>query len=258
MQSSLDDILGLFSPITLEKMDKVRLMNRIDSKYVTTLPQLIRFLKLTSTEYKIQIIDGQMNMPYRTCYFDTPDFDMFVQHQRGRKMRQKIRIRIYDISGSTFLEIKNKDNKGRTDKKRTGMQSGDDIMKYADFICSYSHYKPEILQPQITNRFRRITLVNKDMTERLTIDTDLRFKNLVTGIEYAPGDIAIIELKRNGRNCSEAQNLLHNLHIHPCGFSKYCIGMALTNRELKHNLLKNRLNTINKLCDYKLINLKTQ
>ena len=111
-------ILQGVAPISLDEMSRVRLMNRIDTKYVTTMPYLVRLLEMAGGEYRVQEIGGLRNMPYYTCYFDTPDRDMFTQHQRGRNARQKIRLRVYENSGTAFLEIKDKDNRGRTDKKR--------------------------------------------------------------------------------------------------------------------------------------------
>ena len=125
----INSILQEFSPISLAEMSEVRLMNRIDTKYVTTLPCLARLLEMAGEEYLVQETDGLRDMPYNTCYFDTTDCDMFAQHQRGRKARQKIRLRMYETSGTAFLEIKNKNNRGRTDKKRTPwMSSGEDLL----------------------------------------------------------------------------------------------------------------------------------
>ncbi len=144
----INSILQGFAPISLDEMSRVRLMNRIDTKYVTTVPYLVRLLEMAGGEYSLQQIGGLCDIPYYTCYFDTPDRDMFAQHQRGRKARQKIRLRVYENSGTAFLEIKDKDNRGRTDKKRipwTG--TGEDIMPYSDFIRTHSHYMPESLAP---------------------------------------------------------------------------------------------------------------
>jgi len=103
----------------------------------------------------------------------------------------------------------------------------------------------------VENRFRRITLVNRAKTERLTIDSSLRFHNLVTGREQDMGDIVIIELKRDGLQPSPILRLLNELRIHPLGFSKYCIGSALTNSDLRQNRFKPRLTAIAKLLENK-------
>lgn len=242
-------ILSDFAPISLQEISRVRLMNRIDTKYVTTVPLLAMLLEKAGAEYCIQEIDGMRDMPYYTCYFDTPDCDMFVQHRRGRKTRQKIRLRVYENSGTAFMEIKNKDNRGRTDKKRIPADgdSGTEVMRYADFIRIHSHYSPESLLPQLRNRFRRITLVNKLMTERLTIDTGLCFHNVSTGCGYSLKGLVIIELKRDGNTRSPAAEILHGLHIRQEGFSKYCMGMALTDNRLRQNRLKPRLRMVHRL-----------
>lgn len=243
-----DKRLQRFVPISLEEMQRVRLMNRIDTKFITTTTQLNRLLEMADGEYRVQEIGGMRDMPYYTCYFDTPDRDMFVQHQRGRSVRQKIRMRVYESSGTAFLEIKDKDNRGRTDKKRIPVvSSGEDITGYADFIRAHSHYRAEALVAQVRNRFHRVTLVNNRLTERLTIDTGLRFYNIVTDEACSLGGLVIIELKRDGNTYSPAEKMLRMLHIHPAGFSKYCMGMALTNRQLKQNRLKPRLRKLERL-----------
>lgn len=252
---SIRRALQEFTPISLAEMSQVRLMNRIDTKYVTTLPSLVRLLEMAGEEYRVQETDGLRDMPYNTCYFDTMDCDMYVQHQRGRKARQKIRLRMYETSGTAFLEIKNKSNRGRTDKKRTPWTgTGEDIMPYADFIRTYSHYTAEDITPKVRNHFHRITLVNRLMTERLTIDTELCFHNLSTDHRCSLDGLVIIELKRDGNTPSPAGDMLRRLHIHPAGFSKYCIGMALTDRSLRQNRIRPRLRMINRLLQPAYIN----
>ena len=238
-----------FEPISLEDMGKVRLMNRIDTKFVAPVGKICDLLKAAAAGYYIQEIDGQRIMPYYTRYFDTPEADMFYQHQRGKKCRQKIRIRDYEDSDTPpFLEIKSKDNKGRTRKKRVEMEHGPSHPSYAEFLDANSPYDPESLKAHIENHFFRITLVNKEMTERVTIDTDLEFHNLTTGRRADIPDIGIIEWKRDGQvRGSLLDKILRDLRIHQSGFSKYCIGMAITNPDLKQNRLRKRLRKLDKM-----------
>lgn len=246
------DIFHKFETISLDEMSKVRLMNRIDTKYVTTVHKIEQLLELASDKYRIQQIGGRCAMPYYTCYYDTPDADMFYQHQRGKKTRQKIRRRLYE-GGDTppFIEIKLKNNKGRTNKKRIVMEHGNDLNTYADFIRQYSAYNPEILMPRLENHFYRITLVNKAMTERITIDTGLELHNLTTGRHVTLSEIGIIECKRDGHsNNSQIVEMLRTLRIFPAGFSKYCIGMAVTDPDLRNNRIKPKLRMINTLSPY--------
>lgn len=255
LQSSLhEDKLAGFESISLEDMGKVKLMNRIDTKYVTTINKIDELLKLASPYYLIQQTDGKRNMPYYTCYYDTPDDDMYYQHQRGKKTRQKIRRRVYEGSDNpvAFLEVKSKNNKGRTRKKRVLMEEGENLPLYIDFIENHSDYHIEHLIPKIENHFFRITLVNQDLTERITIDTDLEFHNFETDARAKLSDLGIIEWKRDGtRNESVLKEILYKLRIHERGFSKYCIGRAMTDPALKQNRIKKRLRYINKINQFK-------
>lgn len=239
------NILDSFAKISLEEMKKVKLMNRTDTKYVTTMSRLLALLQLAKDEYMVQSIDGQLLMPYYTRYYDTPDCEMYTHHLHGKLTRKKIRERRYVSSGHEFLEVKRKNNKGRTDKVRieTKHLSADSRRQ---FLIEKSGYDSDRLQPQIENNFERITLINKNMTERLTIDTNLRFHNLVSGIDRDLNGLVIIELKRDGRTVSPILTKLLQLRIKPSGFSKYCMGMAMTQPSLPVNRFKPRLKMIEK------------
>lgn len=244
----MKELLLGFDPISLDEMSGIKLMNRTDTKFITTLARLEELLVKAQEQYWIQDIDGNRNMPYFTRYFDTPEYHMYVMHQNGKKTRQKVRIRSYESSGLAFIEVKNKNNHGRTKKKRISLENRDvERELYHDFLCQHLTYNPNRLVTQIENNFNRITLVNKQKTERLTIDTGLRFNNIVTGNNMSLDDLVIIELKRDGNVYSPIRDIMRDLHIHPQGFSKYCMGMALTNEALKRNRFKERLLLLEKM-----------
>lgn len=260
----MTDILTNYQPITLEEMSGIRLMNRTDTKFVTNIATLRKLLKLAVWQYRAQEIDGKRLARYYTMYFDTPDMQMYTCHHSGHANRQKLRIRSYVDSGLNFLEVKTKNNHKRTRKKRTTMfdfdplaparniafDSHDDNFKeYDSFLRENLWYKPEIMEEAIENRFNRITLVNNNKTERLTIDTDLCFHNIHTGNDCSLPELAIIELKRDGLVPSPILSLLNKLRIKPLGFSKYCIGTALTNPDIRQNRFKQRLHALGKLAE---------
>lgn len=200
-----------------------------------------QLLTMALKDYYIQEIDGQRNLEYDTTYFDTRGFDMYCEHQHGHANRQKIRFRTYCISGLQFMEVKTKNNHGRTKKKRmevTDMNLRDEEKR--QFLSEHLRYDAGSLQPALNNHFSRITLVNRAKTERLTIDSSLRFHNLQNDLMLDMGDLVIIELKRDGQVFSPVLEMLHQLHIHPHGFSKYCMGSALT---CQHLLPVNRFKT---------------
>ena len=258
---TLQEILNDYKPITLEEMKDIRLMNRIDTKFVTTIPVLKQLLEIARSDYYVQETGGLRISPYYTLYFDTPDCAMYNRHEAGHLVRQKLRIRSYVDAGLNFLEVKTKNNHGRTKKKRMSMEGFDALnpdhtirferqdeqfVAYDEFLRTHLRYAPELMTEQIENRFDRITLVNKGKTERLTIDTHLRFHNIATGVDRDMGNIVIIELKRDGLQPSPILDKLLQLRIFPHGFSKYVIGSALTNSGLRHNRIKPRLHSIEK------------
>ena len=248
MESRMTELINTFAPISLEQMSGVKLMNRTDTKFVTTTDRLRLLLQMACNDYYVQEIDGGRNMEYDTTYFDTTAFDMYNQHQWNHTNRQKIRFRTYCVSGLQFMEVKTKNNHGRTKKKRmevTDMNLAEQAK--SDFLGKHLRYDVDTLQPALNNHFSRITLVNKAKTERLTIDSALQFHNIVSGVDKDMGDLVIIELKRDGQVYSPVLEMLRQLRIHPHGFSKYCMGSALTNPDLRVNRFKRKLIEINKI-----------
>ena len=246
----MTELLKTFAPISLEQMSSVKLMNRTDTKFVTTQKQLQQLLTMALKDYYIQEIDGERNPEYDTTYFDTRNFDMYCQHQYNHANRQKIRFRTYCISGLQFMEVKTKNNHGRTKKKRIEVKDMNvNESQKRDFLSQTLHYSVDSLQPALNNHFRRITLVNKAKTERLTIDSQLSFHNLVNDERKDMGNLVVIELKRDGRVPSPVLQMLRQLHIHPHGFSKYCMGSALTNPQLPCNRFKSKLIEIRKIVN---------
>ena len=244
----MNALLNTFAPITLAEMKSVRLMNRVDTKFVTTLPRLMQLLEMAKGEYFVQEIDGERNSAYTTLYYDTPRLDMYIMHHNGCLGRQKVRVRQYVDSNLTFLEVKNKNNHRRTRKKRITV-TGFDIIgeQQREFLKPLCWWDVDTLQPALRNWFNRITLVNKAKTERVTIDTGLRFHNCMSGLDKSLDQVVIIELKRDGNQPSPLLAMLRDLHIHPYGFSKYCMGTALSNPSVKKNRLKPKLHYVERL-----------
>ncbi|MCF0197866.1 MAG: polyphosphate polymerase domain-containing protein [Bacteroidaceae bacterium] len=233
-------------PITLEQMSEIRLMNRTDTKFVTNKTKLAQLLELAQGHYYAQFHAGSKVAEYMTTYWDTDDHHFFMEHHNGRAPRQKVRVRTYMDSGQTFLEVKTKNNHGRTKKKRIEVPSQETLTGGDAFVQERVQRPLETMMPTVRNHFHRITLVNYGKTERLTIDFDVEFKNFETGQATDTGDLVIIELKRDGNVYSPVLDLLRQLRIKPSGFSKYCIGSVMTNPDLKMNLFKPKLVRISK------------
>ena len=247
----MDELLKPFETITLEEMKSVKLMNRTDTKFVTNTSKLYQLLKMAQQDYYVQVIDGERNLDYDTTYFDTTAFDMYNMHQSGHLNRQKIRFHTYCINHLQFMEVKTKNNHGRTKKKRIEVSNMDlNDEEKRQFLHKHLRYDVEKLQPVLSNHFSRVTLVNKGMTERLTIDTGLNFHNVLNGSDKDMGQLVVIELKRDGLVYSPVLQMLRQLRIQPHGFSKYCMGSALTGQDhLPINRFKCKLIEINKLVN---------
>ena len=110
-------------------------------------------------------------------------------------------------------------------------------------------YLLDDLVPKVENHFESITLVNMAKTERLTIDCHVKFHHWETDIEDTFDRLVIIELKRDGNVYSPVKSMLRELRIKPSGFSKYCIGSALTKPTLKQGNFKPRFVRIKKLLN---------
>jgi len=252
-QTELTQVLQKHDPITLDQMENIRLMNRIDRKFMTRLSLVPRILQETIPLYYVQEVLGQRISPYATLYFDTEELTMFNLHHNKKLNRQKIRMRSYVDSHLSFLEIKKKNNKGMTKKVRIKVNSlSRHILeedKSSRFVSEQTPYDSASLLPQLENDFSRITLVNKEMTERLTIDFMIRFRNCRTHINGSADNLVIIEIKSDGDAESPIVRILSEFGIRPVSISKYCLGTVLTNPGAKHNQFKRKLVYINKLTN---------
>lgn len=257
---SISSLISKFTPISLSEMESVKLMNRIDTKYAVPLSLLPALLEAARKDYFAQEIDGKRIATYDTMYYDTETLDMYIRHHDRQLVRQKIRVRQYVESNLTFLEIKRKNNKGRTKKKRIAIPGFDisgntfgeskrEKWSVEDFIAAKSRYVWSELSPHLSTKFHRITLVNKAKTERLTIDMDLVWENVVTGESKSFPNLVIVELKRDGNVPSKMTKIMLDLRVKPLKISKYCIGTALTTPGLKKNRFKDKIRKIVKLLD---------
>ena len=244
-------VLEELEPVSLSEIEDAKLMNRIDTKFLANVAKLPELLRRAGSDYRVLEIEDERLKSYYTLYFDTPDLDMYNDHRRGKKARQKVRIRRYEgAEPLDFLEVKDKDNKGNTRKKRRLLAEGQKMEDLAEFIAEKSNYTAERLEKVIENRFYRITLVKKDMSERVTIDTGIRFRCLCGGEEKGVEQLMVVEWKRKRlAAASPMKKILKELGMRETGFSKYCIGMAMTHPSLRRNRLKPRIRLAGKLCE---------
>ncbi len=233
---SLMEILTTFAPTTLAAMAAVSLLDRTDTKYMLTLPQLSALLPELRPFYTVLDVDGRRQSRYRTLYFDTPDFDLYRFHQDGRRVRYKVRSRQYVGTPLAFFEVKLKTGPSHTRKERLPIPGIATHLtaQVSEFLHDRIPLPVEALKPSLWVDQTRITLVGRMAHERLTIDLDLSFS--IAGQELAFPGLVIAELKTEGRpQTSPFVSLMRQHLIRPSGFSKYCIGASLLYPDLKHN-----------------------
>ena len=231
----------------MAEMDSVKLMDRRDTKYAFRQDELLVFLSQLKESYRILEVNNSRLISYESLYFDTPDFELYNHHHRGRYNRYKIRSRKYVQSGMSYFEIKFKSNKGRTIKKRIKQK---DIYEVIDndakfFLESHTDMTAESLQAKMYVGFNRITMVNRTTPERVTIDLNLFFRNSEQRKDVE--NLVIAEVKQDKSSRSEFVRLMKHYHVREGTISKYCMGIAHLFKQLKNNNFKPQLIKFNKI-----------
>lgn len=246
----LENITGRLAPVGLDEMDSVKLMNRVDTKYVMSAHRLPSLFDGLDGHYRVLETGGTRISPYETCYLDDNCFRLFDQHVIGKPVRYKVRFRTYSSTGSTFLEVKKRTAASRTVKWRISRDTS--LAAFSDdealqFLRGCLPFGPEGLSPVLLNSFKRITLVEKSFRERATIDFDLSFSDMSGKVLRFPF-ITIIELKREGYGSfSPLAGVLRELSVNPSGFSKYCVGVSVLYNIPRRNLLRDKISVIKKI-----------
>jgi len=237
-----------FSPISLLEMDKVKLLDRFDKKYIFRSELLGPLLEQISCFYRILEIGNFRIFQYNTQYYDTPDFEMYLHHHNRKLNRFKVRKREYNTTGEFFFEIKFKSNKGRTQKTRIQVENPSEILDKEEkkFLKQNSPYRVKKIETKLSNQFNRITLVHKCEHERVTIDFNIGFQ--LANSKISLPFLAVAEIKKEkSSGSSDLAMILKNEDIRPLKFSKYCLGTAMLNPGIKSNRFKSKLLIINKL-----------
>lgn len=232
-----------FTPISLAELNhKAAMLERLDNKYLVRESVLREALPELARHFDVLDIDGKRAFTYDTCYFDDADHHSYFDHHQGRRRRCKVRVRRYNDAQLCFVEVKLKDRRGQTIKKRMPYALDkygtlDELAHAHVHSCYQGLYGQAFehqLQPVIEMRYHRITLVAREGGERMTIDAKLRFRAGERCLDAA-SDVLVIETKSANGN-GLADKILRALHQHPTnGCSKYCVGMAALQAVQRHN-----------------------
>ncbi len=251
---SLQYLLDNFQTVSLDELDKVKLLDRQDTKFVFNQIQLPLILEKIIPFYRILKINNNLVFTYETTYFDTDDFIFYNQHHNENRKRFKVRFRKYSSNNKLFFEIKIKNNKNRTVKKRLLVDEMNECLgeQERDLVSAIIGLPADQLAPKLDLEFSRITLTDNSFNERLTIDTNLSVKNGTRSKIF--NQMVISEIKQKKYNPkSDFIQILRELKIQEMRFSKYCMGMLHVNKEIKYNRFKPKLLQINKIITQRKI-----
>ena len=249
--NGIDHALTGFSPISLNEMDSVLLMDRVDTKYIFPTTHLSEVLGIIPSTYKILEIKNQRSLPYRTIYLDTSDFLFYQEQMRGKLNTYKVRYRIYESTDTSFLEVKFKSNKMRTIKWRINqrLQNCHIDNEAISYLSKFLPMHTTSLKPSMISKFDRITLARLETKERITIDTNISFSSIDGAREVTQPYLAILESKHDDfSNRSSFVRLLKDLNVRSLGFSKYCIGSAMLFDLPRQNDLKPKYLILQKIA----------
>jgi hypothetical protein len=258
--SEIEHILERYRTISLPEVENASLMRRKDSKYIMSVLNLPAVLSAVLEQYSILTIEGIRSHPYCTHYYDTADMEMYHLHHRGKATRHKVRFRKYGTSDIHFLEVKKKNSRGITTKKRirtNGMQASI-LTTEEEFLHTHTPYHAALMKPVLENQFNRITLVRHDQKERITLDYGLRFISLESDRVIELPGLSIAEIKYEHLLAGSPFNrALKENHIIPRRFSKYAIGAALLNEDLKQNRFKQKVRRVHQINEQYSETIKT-
>ncbi len=207
LSPQLHQLLQSQSPLGLEAIDAVALMDRFDSKYVVPVAWLENLIRKLD-EHSVLSIQDHVSTVYNNLYFDTPEGTCLEDHTRGKNIRYKVRVRQYANTGVAFLEVKLRDVHSKTFKHRIVRQGAWDAPLTKEEFDFLGQHLPNAsaLAPTLQSSFERFTLVHVGQGERITFDQDLQFKVPAT---QGSGDhpwvkttphLAVVEWKQSNVN----------------------------------------------------------
>ncbi len=225
----------------LADLKNAALMDRVDSKFVVPRALLPDLLDSMQVHYSMLEIDGKRCCDYMNDYYDTRDFAFYAAHHNGQVNRYKVRCRTYVDSGTSYLEVKFKNNKKRTNKQRIKVSSASRAITPTSlaFMRDCGLEQPDDLVKVQASGYQRIALANEAQGERLTIDVNLDFSDTHgRNLHWNIGPWIVVELKQ-GSHCRKSPffQWAKRHRIRQCSFSKYCMGVYHTaDANLKRNL----------------------
>ncbi|MCH2188763.1 polyphosphate polymerase domain-containing protein, partial [Candidatus Gracilibacteria bacterium] len=253
MVTTIQQKLSNFNSIDLSELNaSASFLKRIDRKFLVTTNQLCDILSDLSADFQALEIGDKRIFQYDNVYMDTPDYMFYHQHQNKLESRTKIRTRHYVDADMTFFEYKQKQD-GVTKKFRYQfpvgehgqMTKGKERFFEGVYQSMYDEKAPKIT-PAIKTRYKRLTLVNTDGSERLTIDFDISTQDLRSkkATKTKLENLVIIESKSMSKTCKSIEILKSHGITQAKSCSKYSLGVVYSGLAEKWDTFKNTMEKI--------------
>ena len=215
MKKNYRSKLQNFSTLSLTELNaSASFLKRIDTKYLLNGEDFSNVLGNLKNDFHVLEIKWQKVFSYDNVYMDTEDYFFYNQHQDRKTSRTKIRTRYYVDSNLAFFEYKQKNN-WVTSKYRYEFPSEEHGFmtkgkkRFFEWVWQsmYNGQKAPKITPAIKTTYKRITLVSKDSSERLTIDFDIKTLNLrdkkSSNVDLK--NLVIIESKSLNKECNSSK-----------------------------------------------------
>jgi hypothetical protein len=238
--TALAALMADFAAPTPDLLGKRELLRRVDTKYLLGGASLARVLAGLDQHYAAFRVATGCVATYESLYFDTPELVCFHDHRRGRRLRNKIRIRHYPDREVSYLEIKAKQTDVLTHKYRLEVPFRSETIGDAELAFLRAHLGPfaDLLRPELRINYKRIGLLALDTSERVTIDLDLCFVT-TDGRIHEVGDAIVLEVKQSATSRSTPiARSLAAIGAREQALSKYTTAIAMMRPEVRNNRLR--------------------
>ncbi len=257
MKTIYNNKLKTFWTIGLTELNsKASYLKRIDTKYLLNSKQFSDILDKLKENYRVLEIKGQKLFSYDNVYMDTLEYLFYNQHQSKETSRTKIRTRYYTDSDLAFFEYKQKQNWITTKYRYEFPSEEHGFMtkgkkRFFEWVWQsmYSNTKAPKLSPSIKTKYKRITLVSKDSTERLTVDFDIKTLDLRNhkSSEVNLTNLVIIESKSLKKNCYSSKLMQKNNIKKAKSCSKYSLWVVYSGLAEKYDTFKETMEFIKEI-----------
>ncbi len=265
MKSTYNTKLQDFEPISLSELNaKASFLKRIDKKFLLNADQFADVLGELKNDFKVLEIKGKKIFSYDNIYMDSDDYLFYNQHQDRKSSRTKVRTRYYIDSNLAYFEYKQKidwvTNKYRYEfpcEEHGFMTKGK--KRFFEWVWQsiYNEDKAPKISPSIQTKYKRITLVKNDGSERLTIDFDIKTKDLrdKNNKEIDLKNLVIVESKSLNKECDSARIMEQHNISEAKSCSKYSLWVVYSGIAKKYDTF---IETMEKIKEIRLETVKNR